>query len=127
MTPKSCTRSTWRWLAAGTGLVAGAYGGYAAVAWSRYGRVPQARPDEADAFLDHFIPVYDIVERHHIRVAAPAAVTLAAAKDQDLFGSPIARAIFRTREVVMGATADRDNPPRPRGLLAQVEALGWGM
>ena len=29
----------------------------------------------SDELLERFIPVYDIVERHHIRVAAPAAVT----------------------------------------------------
>ena len=37
-----------------------------------------ATPEDADAFLDRFMPEYDVVERHHINVAAPADVTFAA-------------------------------------------------
>jgi hypothetical protein len=58
-------------------------------------------------------------------VAAPAAVTLIAAREQDLFKLPLVRTIFRTREVVLGAKpSDRPQPP---GLLAAVQALGWGV
>ena len=74
--------------------------------------------------LDRFMPVYDVVERHRVFVAAPAATVLAAAKDQDLMQSPLTRAIFRTRELVLGATPDRT---LPRGLLATVQSLGWGV
>jgi hypothetical protein len=35
------------------------------------------------------------------------------------------RAIVRAREVLLGATPDER--PRPRGLLAEVQALGWGV
>jgi hypothetical protein len=41
----------------------------------------------------------------------------------DLVGSPSIRAIFKAREVILGATAE--SRPRPRGLLAQVQSLGW--
>ena len=125
MSPKLRTRSPLRWLAAGTGLVAGAYAAYVGLAWSRYGRAPQASLDETDPLLDRFIPAYDVVERHHVRVAAPAALTLAAAKEQGLLQSPLVRAIFRAREIVLGATPD--SRPRPRGLLAEVQSLGWGV
>jgi hypothetical protein len=71
------------------------------------------------------MPVYEIVERHHIRVAAPAAVTLAAAREQDLLQLPLVRPIFKAREIVLGATPD--NRPQPRGLVAATLALGWGI
>jgi hypothetical protein len=71
------------------------------------------------------MPTYDVVERHSILVAAPAAVTFVAATEQDLMQSPVVRAIFRAREIVLGAT--RDDRPQPRGLLAAVQSLGWGV
>jgi hypothetical protein len=123
MDTKSRGRTAIAVLAAGAGLAAGAYAAYAGTAWCRYGRVPPAAPDEADALLDQFMPAYDVVERHHIRVAAPAALTLAAAADQDLFDAPLVRAIFKARELVLGATPN--SRPQPRGLLAQVRSLGW--
>jgi len=67
-----------RTMAAGVGVAAAAYVACAGVAYYRYGRHPRvARP--GDEVLDRFMPAYDVVERHHIRVRAPAAVTLAAA------------------------------------------------
>jgi len=60
-----------------------------------------------------------VAERHHIRVSAPAEITLAAAGEADLEQSPIARAIFRAREVMLGSAPDR--AARPRGLLAWTE------
>ena len=71
------------------------------------------------------MPVYEVVERHHIRVAAPAAVTLAAAREQDLLQLPLVRPIFKSRAVILGATPD--DRPQPRGLLAATQALGWGI
>lgn len=66
--------------AAGAAAIAGL--GYAALAgraWLRFGRA--ARPgtfEERDPLLDIFVPHYDVVERHHIAVDAPAALTLPA-------------------------------------------------
>ena len=112
-------------LAAGAGAALGVYGAYAAVAWQRYGRVPEVDGDARDGLLDRFIPVYEVVERHHIGVAAPAAVTLAAAREQDILQITLVRAIFKAREIVLRATPDaRSNA---NGLLATVQALGWGI
>lgn len=125
MRTKSWIRSMTSMLAAGVGIAAGAYGAYAAVTWYRYGRIPPANDPECDELLDRFMPVYEVVERHHIRVAAPAAVTLAAAREQDLLQLPLVRPIFKAREVILRATPD--DRPQPRGLLAATQALGWGI
>lgn len=111
--------------AAGVAVAAAAYGTYVAIARWRYGRPSAPGPNERDPLLDRFMPVYDIVERHSIRVAAPAAVTLEAARRVDLQSSWIANGIFRAREIVLGATPDRRR--RPRGLLEETQALGWGV
>ena len=112
-----------RWTAAGFGLMAVGYAAVAATTWYRYGHVPPASPDERDPLLDHFMPEYEVAERHHVRVAAPAAMTLSAAADTDLEQSPIVRAVFRARELVLGAEPDAG--VRPKGLLAQTTSLGW--
>ncbi len=52
-------------------------------------------------------------------------MVLAAAKEMDLLHSPLVRAIIRVREVLLGARPD--DRPRPRGLLAEVQSLGWGI
>jgi hypothetical protein len=112
-------------MAAGAGVALGAYAANAAAAWWRYGRVPRVDADERDEVLDRFMPAYEIVERHRITVLAPAAATLAAARDQDLLQLPLVRAIFKTRECVMRGTPDpRAHPP---GLVATTLALGWGL
>ena len=125
MNRKSFLRTSARWLAVGVAVVAAAYGAYAGVTWYRYGAAAPPGPEEQDPLLDRFMPSYDVVERHHVRIAAPSAVTLAAARAVDLQGSPLVRAIIRAREVILGATPD--NRPRPRGLLAEVQSLGWGL
>ena len=125
LAPNSRSHSLMGVLAAGAGLAAAACGAYAGVAWYRYGRVPQPAEDERDELLDRFMPAYEVVERHHIRVRAPAAVTMAAAREQDLLRLPLVRAIIKTREIVLRAIPDDD--PQPRGLVAAVQALGWGI
>ena len=100
------------------------YGAYAAATWFRYGKPAAPNgPLEEDALLDRFMPVYEVVERHRIRVRAPAAVTFAAMKDSDLSDSSVVRAIFNAREIVLGAA--RDDRTYPRGIVAQTQALGW--
>jgi hypothetical protein len=71
------------------------------------------------------MPAYDIVERHHIAVAAPADVTFAASCAMDLNQSWMARAIFSARELVLGA--EPDLVTRPRGIVALTKSLGWGV
>ena len=112
-----------RWTAGGLGLLAVGYGMVAGTTWYRYGRVPSASPDERDPLLDQFMPEYEVAERHHVRVAAPAAMTLSAAADTDLQQSTIVRGIFRARELVLGAEPDAET--LPKGLLARTTSLGW--
>jgi hypothetical protein len=71
------------------------------------------------------MPLYDVVERHHTFVRATPEITLAAAKEQELWDAAVVRAIVRAREVIVGAAPDDSD--RPRGLLAQVLSLGWGV
>ena len=120
MTLVSSTRSLARWLVA---AAAAAYATYAAVTWVHYGQPSPPAPDSQDPLLDRFMPRYDVAERHHIRVSAPAEITFAAASEADLLQSPIARAIFRAREIILGS--DPDRTLRPRGLLAWTQSLGW--
>jgi hypothetical protein len=116
--------SPTRWILATLGAGAAAYAAYAGITWYRYGNAKRPAPDEQDPLLDRFMPIYEVVERHQIRVNAPPAFTLAAAREQDI-QTPIARAIFKARELILGARPP-DRPPS-RGLLAQVLALGWGV
>jgi hypothetical protein len=116
---------TLSWTAGVLGLATGAYASYAGMTWLRYGRPAAANADAADPLLDQFMPIYDVVDRHHIEIDAPAAATFAAASEQDMMSLPIARAIFRAREVLLGA--DPDTTSRPRGLLAFTKSLGWGV
>lgn len=118
-------RAAAQWIGLGLGLAGAVYGAYAVTAWRRYGRPAAPVPDESDPLLDSFMPVYEVVERHHIRVGAPAHVTLDAARETDLQGSWLSRAIFKAREVILGATPDRGR--RPQGLLAEMQSLGWGV
>jgi hypothetical protein len=112
-----------RWTAGGLGLMAMGYATVVGTTWYRYGRVTSASPDERDSLLDQFMPDYEVAERHHVRVAAPAAITLSAAAHMDLQQSRIVRAIFRARELVLGAQPDTET--QPTGLLAQMTSLGW--
>ena len=90
----------------------------------RFGHPSIAGPEEHDELLDRFIPVYDVVERHHIPVCAPAAVTLTAAKDQDFQRIPAIRAIFKAREFVLRS---KPVPSPATTLFAQLQAFGWGV
>ena len=125
---KSGTRhraSAFRWVAAGAGLAAGLYATNAGLTWLRYGNPPSPASDEADQLLDQFIPVYEVVERHSVRVAAPAETTLLAACEMNLLGSAIIRGLMKAREMAMGGVAG--DAHRPRTLLEQVKELGWGV
>lgn len=100
MTAARPLRLAATWLAAAGGVAAGAY---AASAWARYGTPSTPNAADTDDRLDRFMPRYDVMERHHIRVQAPAAMTLAAAKEMALLDMPAIRAIFRGRELLLGA------------------------
>jgi hypothetical protein len=118
-------RTAARLLAGAAGAAVMGYAGYAAIAWLRYGSPPAPGHEDAEARLDRFMPVYDVVERHRIAVAAPADVTLQAAGEADMTQSRAVRAIVRARELVLGA--GRDRIVHPRGLLALTTSLGWAV
>ena len=114
-----------RWTTGALGVVAAGYVAYVVTAWAKYGHAARPDLDAADLLLDRFIPAYEVAERHHIRVAAPAGITFAAAREMDLNQSLIVRGIFRAREIVLGA--DSDAAMRPRGIVALTTSIGWGM
>jgi hypothetical protein len=115
-----------KYVAGGAALAALGYAVYAGTAWARYGHAPRAKtPDEQDPLLDRFMPLYDIVERHHVRVLAPPDVTLAAARDLNIQGSYVARSLFKARELALGSMPAE--LPLPTGLLAAALSIGWGI
>jgi hypothetical protein len=120
----STRRSVARWLAAGAGFVAASYATYAGLTWWRYGRVTRD-PESDDSLLDRFMPVYEIVERHHVHVAAPAAVTFTTASEMNLRRSAVVRAIFRAREIVLGSRPTEVS--RPQSFLEEMRSIGWGV
>jgi hypothetical protein len=124
MGSKHQLRTILKWTAGAVGYASTAYATYAAVTWVRYGNPAPAKPEEADPLLDQFMPVYEVVERHHIRVAAPPEVTFAAACKTDLMRSPIIRMIFRTRELILRS---KRGPAQHRGVLAFTKAIGWSV
>lgn len=114
-------------LLAGIALAFLGYATLAAVTWYRYGHATDAATGPGDPLLDRFIPVYEVAERHQVRVDAPAEIALAAAKEVDLQGSAINQAIFTVRTL---PSRLRGEPPREAaspGLLEETLALGWGV
>lgn len=113
-------------LAAATAAIATI--GYVAIAtraWLRFGHAPRAgTPNEQDSLLDAFMRNYDVVERHHIAVAAPAFVTLESARRLELVDACVSRALFKAREVILRA----DAVPQPTGgLVSSMRQIGWGV
>jgi hypothetical protein len=118
-------RTALKWSAVAVGFAAGAYASYVGAAWIDYGHPEPLTNDETDALLDRFMPNYEVAERRHIHVAAPADMTLAAACEADLMQSPIIRAIFRTRELALGSQPVAAQ--HPRGVLAFTKSIGWSV
>jgi hypothetical protein len=107
------------------GIGAGAYAAMAAPTWLRFGRVGPGADRDQDALLERFMPRYEVVERHELRVKAPPDITFAAMRGVDFQRSAVIRTIFRTRELLLGA--DEDAATHPAGLLALTQSLGWGV
>ena len=116
-------RNVAKWVGIGAGVAAGTYATLAAVNWFRYGRVTKGEGEEADELLDRFMPEYEVVERHHIAVKAPAAITFAAARELDLDGT-IARLLFNARALALGGAVD-PRPTVPQPFVARAQAIGW--
>ena len=113
-------------IAKGAAITAGvAAAGYAGlVAWHRmrYGKGIRAAEPGQSSLLDRFIPLPEVIERHHIDVNAPADVTFAAAKELQV-DSPFARAIFKMRELALGGTPD--TRVHLTQLTAAMKSIGW--
>jgi len=73
--------------------------------------------------LDPFIPAPDARERFAVTVRAPAALVYDVACAFDMQSIFAVRTIFRMRERIMGS---RPGVRVPRGLVAELEELGWG-
>ena len=114
-----------RGLAFGAGAAILGYTGLVAWHRSRYGKVDHVAEPESGELLDRFIPSPEVLEHHHIAIAAPAEVVLAAAKEMRVMDSPLVRAIIKARELAMGGAPDpRQHPPE---LLAQMQSIGWAI
>jgi hypothetical protein len=125
MTTSGRVRSATRWTAAAAGLAAATYGVCVVAAYLRYGQASSAGEREEDQLLDRFMPIFEVAERHHISVAAPAATTFAAAAEMDLNRSLPVRLIFRARAWAMGSASRQPAPTE--GFLRLAKGIGWGV
>jgi hypothetical protein len=126
MKTKTLIRSVGRLSIYGAGFAATSFVAYVGYRWIQFGNVPKTATSKGqDVFLDHFIPAYDIVERHNIRIAAPAAIVFASAFEMNPRSSRAIRAIFETREWVMGSRPESHS--EAGGLISQMRAIGWGV
>ena len=119
-------RAGSKWLAAGIGLAAATYAAYVGLTWYRYGdagaaELPRNRMRSSTGSCRS-------MKSSNVTMSASPrqrTVTLAAAREMDLQGSGVVRTIIKAREMILGATPD--DRPRPRGLLAEMQSLGWGV
>jgi hypothetical protein len=123
MNSKQVVRFATKWSAIGIGLGAFSYAAHTATTFLGYGRPRRSKGVNADPLLDIFIPDYEVVDRHSVRVAVPAEVVLTAATEMKIEKCPLIRAIFKGRELIFGS--EPDNTVRPQGLLAEAQSLGW--
>jgi len=86
----------------------------------------RAEASSSDPLLDRFMTEFDVVERHHIHVAAPAEIAMQTAVETNLEQSPVVRAIIRTRAWLLGATPTTEPAKEPKGLLTTMHEIGWG-
>ena len=102
---RNTSRHAWRVVGGGVGAVTLLGLGYVATQWLRYGHV--RKRGGPPTLLDRFLPACEVLERHETRVAAPADVTYVAAREMRLASSPVVRAIFRGRELLMRSSVGR--------------------
>ena len=117
------SKRAWRIVGGGVGVAALFGLGHVAATWIRYGRV--AKHGKPATLLDRFLPEYEVLEQHQTHVEAPAHATYTAARAMDLNQSPVVRAIFRGREMLMRAGPSEVR--EPQSLIDEALALGWGV
>jgi len=123
---RTTSRRAWRVVGGGVGAATLLGLGYVATQWLRYGHVRKRRGPPT--LLDRFLPECEVLEQHKTRVAAPADVTFAAAREMSLAASPVVRAIFRGRELLMRSSVPERAAEQPsRSLLDEVLSIGWGV
>lgn len=116
-------KSTRTGLAA-TAFFAGTfYAARVAATRARYGTAKAFAPAGKDSLLDRFLPAPEIIQHHGIDISAPAAVVMSAAKEIELFKSPLVRALFRLRVIALGGEPDTGH--HPSKLLDLVRSAGW--
>ncbi len=106
------------------GLIASAavYVGYVGTTWLSYAK---RKAKDRDPLLDTYMPDFEVAERHTIHIKAPALLAFSTALKTNMEGSAIIRALFRSREFILGGNAPPPSPPK--GLLKQLTSIGWGM
>ena len=119
------SRRAWRVVGGGVGAAMVFGLGYVATRWLRYGHVRKRRG--RPTLLDRFLPECEVLERHQTRVAAPADVTFVAARSMSLMGSPLVRAIFRGRELLMRSSAKQPDEQLRQSLIDDCLSIGWGV
>jgi hypothetical protein len=102
---------------------AGIYGGYVAVTYVQFGR--SSGKAERHPLLDPLMPEYEVRERHSVSVAAPTAITYAAAREISFHDSRIIRMIFTLRELPRRLLGGPAAPTERRPVFDEVIALGW--
>ncbi len=113
-----------QWLISGSLLMVAAYATYAGITWIRYGQGRHKTTDSnCDSQLENLIPVFDVVERFKLPIAAPAKQTFTAACNLDLLEPRFIRAIFRIRRMALGSQEQESR--RRLGLVNQAKAWGW--
>jgi hypothetical protein len=110
--------------AIGAGLAA--FAGYYAVKWARYGKVDPERHARG-TLLDQFIPHPEVDEYHSLDIAAPASITLEAAKGMDLQSALLIKAIFFARAIPSLLRGEPFRPEGSRGILDETLAQGFGV
>jgi hypothetical protein len=142
MKRKHYGRSIGGVLGCGTALAAAAYATYAGVTWYRYGRAKhQVSGQDSDSLLELYMSEYEVAERHHIRVAAPAETTFTAMCEMKMSQPTIIQALFKMRELVLNcaeslakhefatcaSNQQEHTTTESKEFLSAMKAVGWGL
>lgn len=114
-----------RWTGAVLGLVivtgATGYAFYVRSAFEQYGHPEPAPLQDYDALLQEFMPAYDVVDRHHVEVAAPVGALRDTITPVDETAGWVVLADRPGEELVMGAVARPWQPHAPVRRIAAAD------